>query len=783
MTGEFQTVHKRRKAASIAMRPTAEQVRHTIYFRFAVFSLMVLAILLSAVAGAYADLRLVRPGEARSGSLLFKAVEENRYVQAPLVGTDVDITVSGPTARARITQHFYNPTDGWVEGVYVYPLPKNSSVDTLKMVIGERVIIGEIKERKEAKRIYEKAKREGKKTALVEQERPNIFTNSVANIGPGETVVVQLEYQQTVPQSGNEFSLRVPLVVAPRYNPKPLIQTVDFGSDQAGWGQVSDPVPDRDRITPPVLDPREHAATNPVTLTVRLQAGFPLGEVKSHHHQVKIDAVSDDVQIVKIDGAVPADKDFELTWSPKSGATPSAGLFHEQLADADYLLAFVTPPTLEQPQAPKPREIVFVIDNSGSMAGPSMAQAKGSLKYALRQLSPADRFNIVRFDNTFELLFPSAVPADMEHIGQAQSFVSRLQAEGGTKMVPAMQAALVDTNAADRDVLRQVVFLTDGAIGNEQQLFETITAGLGRSRIFMVGIGSAPNSYLMNRAAELGRGSVLHIGGVGQVEDRMRALFNKLAKPAVTDLKVKFSESGVDVTPRILPDLYAGETMQIAAKLSSFSGTAEISGMIGGQPWIAKLPLRGAADAKGISKLWARAKIADAEVAFTLRKISKASADQRILSLALEHSLVSRVTSLVAVDKTPSRPQGMQLTRADIPLNLPAGWDFDKVFGKPGGQLDLRADGEGIGGSETIPAPDVREYGPKINAAYIQKIAASHKPASANLKAKQTVTSVPLPKTSTNGALYLGFGFGLLLLMATIWLLYLTRPMLRIEWE
>ncbi len=144
----------------------------------------------------------MRPGDARSGTLLFKAVEEDRYVQAPLVGTDIDITVSGPTARGRVTQHFYNPTNGWIEGVYVFPLPENAGVDTLKMVIGNRVIVGEIKERQQAKQIFEQAKAEGKKTALMEQERANIFTNSIANIGPGETVVVQLEYQQTVPQVG-----------------------------------------------------------------------------------------------------------------------------------------------------------------------------------------------------------------------------------------------------------------------------------------------------------------------------------------------------------------------------------------------------------------------------------------------------------------------------------------------------------------------------------------------------------------------------------------------------
>lgn len=723
-------------------------------------------------ANAQSGVATMRPGEARSGMLLFKSVDEDRYVPAPLVGADIDITVSGPTARARVTQHFYNPTDGWIEGVYVYPLPENSAVDTLKMVIGERVIVADIKERQEAKRIYEEAKAEGKKAALMEQERPNIFTNSVANIGPGETVVVQIEYQQTVPQSGNRFSLRVPLVVAPRYNPKPLVQTVDFGGN--GWGQMSDPVPDRDRIEPPVLDPREHPPVNPVTLTVRLQAGFPLGEVKSHYHAVTTESTGDDSRVVKLEGAVPADKDFELTWEPKAGQAPSAGLFHERLGDADYLLAFVTPPALEQAQQPRPREIVFVIDNSGSMGGTSMAQAKASLLYGLKQLKPGDRFNVVRFDDTMELLFPGAVPADMEHVGQARSFVSRLEASGGTEMVPAMRAALVDNRGAGGEMLRQVVFLTDGAIGNEQQLFETIASGLGRSRVFMIGIGSAPNSYLMRHAAELGRGSFTHIGSGAEVEERMRVLFNKLEKPAVTDLSVKFSETGADVTPKILPDLYAGEGLQIAAKLATLGGTVEISGTIGDQPWTVKLPLSRAADGKGLSKLWAREKIADAEVAVTMGKISQAAADQRVLSLALEHSLISRVTSLVAVDKTPSRPADAQLTRADMPLNLPAGWDFDKVFGQRGGERGQPA-------QDGAPSPAPQQDALKLDAAYVQKIAAAHRPAAANLSAKQTVASVALPQTATNAQLYLWLG--LLILLANLPLILMARRQAKRGWE
>jgi Ca-activated chloride channel family protein len=226
------------------------------------------------------------------------------------------------------------------------------------------------------------------------------------------------------------------------------------------------------------------------------------------------------------------------------------------------------------------------------------------------------------------------------------------------------------------------VFLTDGAIGNEQQLFETISALRGRSRIFMVGIGSAPNTHLMTRAAELGRGTFTHIGSVEQVEERMRGLFAKLENPAVTGLSAKFSEATADMTPVAIPDLYRDEPLVLAAKLDRLSGSVEIKGRIGDRPWTVTLPLQSAAEGKGLSKLWARRKIDDAEVARTTREATPEEADKTILALALRHQLVTRLTSLVAVDKTPSRPEGETLKLSELPLNLPAGWDFAKVFGE-----------------------------------------------------------------------------------------------------
>lgn len=634
---------------------------------------------------------LLQPSDAKSGSLLLK--EDGAYTEAIRLGTDVDITVSGPTLRARVTQIFRNPTKDWVEATYVYPLPTGGAVDTLKMVVGDRVIVGDIKERQQARIIYEQARRDGQKAALVEQERPNIFTNSVANIGPGETVLVQIEYQEPVHQSGNDYSLRLPLVVAPRYNPAPIVQSVDFRQDGSGWGATnSNPVPDRDRISPQVLDPDKSAQVNPVSITVRLKAGFALGDVKSHHHTIKMESPDNTTRIVTLtDGAVPADRDFELTWKPAAEKAPSVGLFRERIGDADYLLAFVTPPSAEQAvQKPLPREVVFVIDNSGSMGGTSIVQAKASLLYALGRLQPNDRFNVIRFDDTMDVLFPTSVPADPAHLGEALGFVNGLQARGGTEMVPAMRAALTD-KLGDTSMVRQVVFLTDGAIGNEQQLFETITAMRGRSRVFMVGIGSAPNTYLMTRAAELGRGAFTHIGSVEQVEERMRGLFAKLENPAVTSLSAKFSDARADITPAIIPDVYRDEPLVLAARLDKLAGSLEIKGRVGDRPWSVTLPLQNAAEGKGLSKLWAKRKIGDAEVARTLREMTPEESDKAILALALDHQIVTRLTSLVAVDKTPSRPEGEPLKLSELPVNLPAGWDFAKVFGeRPQAPTQLR---------------------------------------------------------------------------------------------
>jgi Ca-activated chloride channel family protein len=287
-----------------------------------------------------------------------------------------------------------------------------------------------------------------------------------------------------------------------------------------------------------------------------------------------------------------------------------------------------------------------------------------------------------------------------------------------------------------------VVFLTDGEIGNEQELFDTIAAMRGRSRVFMVGIGSAPNSFLMTRAAEIGRGTYTHIGSVDQVEERMRELIEKLERPIVTGLTASYTGGAIDATPSVLPDLYRGEPIIISAKLAASDGALEIRGTIGDRPWTITLPIAKAAEAVGLSKLWARRKITDAEMAHRLGQASAEESDKRILALALEHHIVSRLTSLVAVDVTPSRPEGARLTRAQLPLNLPAGWEFDKVFG-----VERRSNENG--------APALPPLERRADAGNLATLAAA---------AGSQSAGVTLPKTATDADLELTAGFALLAL-------------------
>jgi Ca-activated chloride channel family protein len=314
------------------------------------------------------------------------------------------------------------------------------------------------------------------------------------------------------------------------------------------------------------------------------------------------------------------------------------------------------------------------------MAGDSMDQAKASLAHALKTLTPADRFNVIRFDDTMTELFERPVPATPEQVAVAQRFTEGLEANGGTEMLPALKAALVDDSPDDAQRLRQIVFLTDGEISNEAEMLAEIGSRRGRSRVFMVGIGSAPNNYLMTHMAEVGRGTYTHIGDVAEVTARMTGLLDRLARPAVTGLAARIGGAPAELSPSQLPDLYAGEPLVLLARADRLAGSLEITGTIGDKPWSRSIDLASAVEGPGVAKLWARRKVDETELAVQLGTLEDEQATDRIARLGLGFGLVTRETSLVAVDRTPSRPKGARLTEEELPLNLPKGWDFATLF-------------------------------------------------------------------------------------------------------
>lgn len=641
----------------------------------------------------------VRPEKVKQGTLLFKTINNltHDYTLAPSLDTDVHIQIRGMIARTTVKQTFHNNSADWQEGIYVFPLPENAAVDHLRMHIGDRIIEGQIKEKQQARKEYQQAKIEGKRASLVEQERPNIFTTSVANIGPDEVIIIEVTYQQPVHYQNETFSLRFPMVVAPRYIPGKTIVT---GFEGTGWSSNTDQVADASRITPPVLNPgrdleneAEHRPVNPVSLSIDLDAGFLLSNIDSPYHPIDI-GIPDKTQysIQLQHSQVPANRDFVLDWKAEPGSAPRAALFTEE-KDADiYSMIMLLPPASETSPVLQ-REVIFVIDTSGSMSGPSIVQAKQALKLALNRLKPGDRFNIIQFNSYTDKLFRFPHVLSHHALRQAHQYVDSLEAQGGTEMASALSAALLKqgnkSDAKNYDV-RQVIFLTDGSIGNEDALFNIIQSQLGDSRLFTIGIGSAPNSHFMNRAAKFGRGTFTYIGNISEIQTKMEILFSKLESPVLTNIHIQWPEDCtkgnciVESYPQNIPDLYLGEPLLISTKSDSLPESLTITGEIAGETWSAALKLKGGQKDSGIPAIWARKRIA--ALMDKMRQNQNSEGDEveqlrnGIIETALTHHLVSKYTSLVAVDVTPARLKEALVKSHALPVNLPEGWDHKKVF-------------------------------------------------------------------------------------------------------
>lgn len=617
-----------------------------------------------AVTDAVASTRSNEPRTAQGGTLFLRSTDAG-YTEALRQHTRVTAEITGIVARVSVEQVFENPGAEWVEGLYVFPLPEQAAVDTLILEVGFRRIVGEIREKNVAERTYRDARESGQRASLVEQNRPNLFRTRVANIGPNERVVVTLGYLQVIEPQGGEYRLRIPLSVTPRFTP-----TQD--ANRLPGAAADQPPAKEDAVINPPLAPPD-LARQTVELALRIDAGLPLDEVASPSHRVATRDLGRGYEITLADGVEVPDRDFELMWTPRLASTPQPIAFIEARNGYWHLLLMMMPP-YEPARARLPRELVFVIDTSGSMHGQSLEQAKAALSLGLTTLTTADRFNVIQFNSHTEMLYQNSVPVTPDRLAEAREYVAALHADGGTEIGAALHAALAST--ATIGFLRQVVFITDGAVSNEGQLREYIESSIGEARLFTVGIGSAPNAHFMRAAARAGKGTFTFIASGEQVGDRMSELLSKLEHPALTDIELHWSLASVpELSPARIPDLYVGEPVLASARLREKpTGMLTMSGRSTSGYWVRQIDLGAiSTDSPGVAALWARSRIA--ELLEENGRSSDGRSDHReeVTQLALAYGLVSRYTSLVAVEQQPVRPLTASLRPEAVPVTAPHG--------------------------------------------------------------------------------------------------------------
>jgi Ca-activated chloride channel family protein len=556
--------------------------------------------------------------------------------------TDIHVEVSGVVARTRVRQRFRNHAGQWVEGQYSYPLPEDSAVDELEVRAGSRVIVGEIREREAARQGYRQARDSGIRAALVEQGRPNLFETRIANIGPGDDVEVRIGYQLILQLEGGVQELRLPLAVTPRFSPMEALEK---------------PQP-----------ARAGGAPGHARLSLTIHYPGPLLELESPGHDIQVLDLGERKELTVSLGADAASKDFILRWryAPQQ---PEPLLFTETLGGQQFGLLVFYPPEQASTVA-IPRDLVLVIDTSGSMEGAPMEQAKAALGLAIASLSPRDRFNVIQFNDRAEALFQRSMPATAWYRGQAENYIRYLAASGGTMMAPALEVALEGN--PEPGVLRQVVFVTDGAVANEEELFEIVASKLGDTRLFTVGIGPAPNGYFMQRAARLGRGSSVRVPEMSALRRGMQVLFRKLEHPAVMDIAIR-AQDGTDLLQGHGPlaDLYVGEPVLATFRIPRDAGLITVTGLSDGASWMRQIKPAPRSH-PGIARLWGRHRISELQMGLS-RGADRAQARAAMTSVALEVGLVSAYTSLVAIDNSRARADSQALTSLGVPMPLADG--------------------------------------------------------------------------------------------------------------
>jgi len=598
----------------------------------------------------------------------------------PLKHTDVEADVAGFVGRTLVRQTFHNPLDRKIEAVYVFPLPQDAAVDHMVMTVGDRRIVGQIKQRDEARQIYEAARQAGHVAGLLDQARPNIFTQSVANIEPGVEVVIEIGYVETLKYEDGLFEYVFPMVVGPRYIP-------GGGSAPAPMttGTPTPEVPDAHRITPPVT-PEGTRAGHDIGITVRIDAGTELFDLTSVLHDVEVSEQGAGRATVKlVDQATIPNKDFILRYRTATDEIGDAVLLHQDGRGTFFTLV-LQPPRRVLPGEAMPKEMIFVIDRSGSMSGFPIEKAKETMRLCIEMMNPRDTFNLLSFSGGTGRCFEKPVANTAENRTTALKYLADLYGSGGTEMMKAIKAALEGQDDPER--VRIVCFMTDGYIGNDFAIVDAVRRNAGTARVFAFGIGNSVNRFLLDGMAHAGRGEVEYVTLASQGEQAAKRFAQRINAPVLTDIEIDWGELSIsEVYPALLPDLFSVKPIMIHGRLGeSKSGTIVLRGQTGGGPFERQIRLELPAappQHPAVASLWARAKVSHLmhqDMAALQRGNFPEDLKGQVTQLGLDYNLMTQFTSFVAVEEM-TVTVGGEPVRVDVPVEMPDGVSYEGIFG------------------------------------------------------------------------------------------------------
>jgi len=682
----------------------------TAQFLFLAVVLMGLVVAVAGPAALAKDEGLVTQGRLDAMDAKGKALGS-----CPLKHTDVYVDIAGFIARVTVRQQFHNPFKDKIEAVYVFPLSQDAAVDRMTMKVGQRIIQGEIKERGEARAIYESARAAGKVASLLDQERPNIFTQSVANIEPGEQVDITISYSETLKWKDGEYAFSFPMVVGPRYMPGAAT-----GDPTTGWAPPTDQVPDAHKISPPVT-PEGTRAGHDISITVNLEAGLPMRRLDSQQHAVTVDYSNAEKTRATIrlkESKTIPNKDFVLVFQTTADEIADAVLTHTDKRGKFFTIV-LQPPKRVRKQLIVPKEIIFAIDKSGSMMGFPIETAKKAMRLCIEGMHENDTFNLICFEGGVGYCFDKPVRNTPENRQRALDYLASLRGSGGTEMMKAVNACLAGQDDPER--VRVVCFMTDGYVGNDMAIIDAVGKNAGTARVFSFGIGRSVNRYLLDNMARAGRGEVHYILDERQADGAAERFYERVRTPVLTDVELDFGDLKVtELYPSRVPDLFSSTPVIVKGLYKDGAkGVITLRGKTGEGKFERRinvtLPEEEPAN-EVLAPLWARAKVEhlmNQDLAAIQQGRANPGIKEEILGLGLRFQLLTQFTSFVAVEHV-KITQGGQARTVAVPVEMPEGVSYEGVFGNRSGLMGAgaalspgfafgRMVGSGSGGARYAP--------------------------------------------------------------------------------